>query len=71
MKEHMICVFLCQSYSFGIGISRSIHCATLGIISFFLMGNILLYVYTSSSVDGHLGYFHVLAIIVLPWTICI
>ena len=40
-------------------ISRSIHVAANGIISFFFMGNIPLCIYTTSS----LGCFHVLAIV--------
>ena len=48
-------------------ISRSIHVATNGIISFFLMAVISHCVYTMSSfsipVNGHLGCFHVLAIV--------
>ena len=48
-------------------ISRSIHVAENGIISFFLMAESysIVYIYhiffTHSSVDGHLGCFHVLA----------
>ena len=51
-------------------ISRSIHVAANGIISFFLwLSNIPLYIYIyhiffiHSSVNGHLGCFHVLAIV--------
>ena len=49
-------------------ISRSIHIAANGIISFFLwLSSIPLYMYSIffiySSVSGHLGYFHVLAIV--------
>ena len=47
-------------------ISRTIHVAANGIISFLWPSNIPLYVYhiffIHSSVDGHLGCFHVLAI---------
>ena len=45
-------------------ISRSIRVAATGIISFILwLSNILYIIFTSSSFDGHLGCFHVLAII--------
>ena len=47
-------------------ISRSIHVATNGIISFLWFSNIPLCVcvcVTSLSVNGHLGCFHVLAIL--------
>ena len=49
-------------------ISRSIHVAVNGIISFFLMAEdyYIVYMYIffiHSSVDGHLGCFHVLAIV--------
>ena len=50
-------------------ISRSIHTAADGIISFFFMAdwNYIVYMYhiffVHSSVDGHLGGFHVLAIV--------
>ena len=50
-------------------ISSSIHVAANGIISFFFTVNIPLYIHTHhvffihSSVDGHLGCFHVLAIV--------
>ena len=51
-------------------IFRSIHVAADDIISFFLwLSNILLYIYIyhiffiHSSVDGHLGCYHVLAIV--------
>ena len=50
-------------------ISRSIHVAANGIISFFLMAEkySIVYMYNiffiHSSVDGHLGCFHVLAIV--------
>ena len=50
-------------------ISRSIHVAANDIILFFLMAELysIVYVYHSffiySSVDGHLGCFHVLAIV--------
>ena len=45
-------------------ISRSIHVAATGIISFILwLSNILYLIFTSSSFDGHLGCFHVLAIV--------
>ena len=55
-------------------LSRSIHVIANGIISFFLMalGNIPLYIYIHhnffihSSVGGHLGCFHVLAIVNSP-----
>ena len=45
--------------------SRSIHVATNGIISFFFMANILLYILhlLYPFADGHLGCFHVLAIV--------
>ena len=44
-------------------ISRSIHVAANGIISFFLwLSNIKLYIGTKSSVNGYLGCFHVLAV---------
>ena len=48
-------------------VSRSIHVAVNGIISVFFMAKIPLYICMTSSlsipVDGHLGCFHVLAII--------
>ena len=45
-------------------VSRSIHIAANGITSFFSMACIPLYICTtSSSVDGQLGCFHVLAIV--------
>ena len=45
-------------------ISRSIHVAVNGIISFFFMAEYTYHViFTHSSVDGHLGYFHVLTIV--------
>ena len=50
-------------------ISRSIHVAANGIISFFFMAEqySIVYMYliflSHSSVDGHLGCFHVLAIV--------
>ena len=50
-------------------ISRSIHVAANGIISFFFMAEYYSIIYTyhiffiHSSVDGHLGCFHVLAIV--------
>ena len=50
-------------------ISRSIHVAANGIISFFLMAEqyFIVYMYhiffIHSSVNGHLGCFHVLAIV--------
>ena len=47
--------------------SRSIHVAANDMISFFFMANNALYIYyiffIHSSVDGHLGCFHVLAIV--------
>ena len=65
----MIFVFLCLT-SLSMIISRSIHVAANGIIPFFLwLSNIPLYIYIShilfnhSSVDGHLGCFHVLAVV--------
>ena len=50
-------------------ISRSIHVAANGIISFFFMAEYysVVYIYhlffNHSSIDGHLGCFHVLAIV--------
>ena len=47
-------------------IYRSIYDAVNGIISFIFMANILIYIYhifIHSSVDGHLGCFHILAIL--------
>ena len=61
----MVFVFLT---SLSMVISRSIHVAANGIISFFFMAEQYSIVYTQhifihSSVDGHLGCFHVLAIV--------
>ena len=55
--------------SLSMTISRSIHVAANGIISFFLVTGQYFIVYTDhiffihSSVDGHLGCFHVLTIV--------
>ena len=65
----MIFVFLCLTTSLGMIISRSIHVAANGIISFFFMAEYYSIVYMyhiffiHPSVDGHLGCFHVLAVI--------
>ena len=62
----MIFVFVWLT-SLSVIISRSIHVAANGIISFFLwLSNIPLYICTTSSLsidDGHIGSFHVLAIV--------
>ena len=62
----MMFVFHCLT-SLSMVISRSIHIAANGIISFFFMAEqySIVYVYhifIHSSVDGHLGCFYVLAI---------
>ena len=62
----MIFVFVCIT-SLCMIISRSIHVAANGIISFFFMAeyystvNMYHIFFNHSSVDGHLGSFHVLA----------
>ena len=64
----MVFVFLCLT-SLSMVISRSIHVAANSIISFFLMAEYYSIVYMYhiffiySSVNGHLGCFHVLAIV--------
>ena len=66
---HMGFLFLFLTYSLSMTISRSIHDAANGIISFFLMAEwySIVYIYhiffIHSSVNGHLGCFHVLAIV--------
>ena len=66
MISHGICLSLT---SLSMIISRSIHVAANGIISLFLMAKeySIVYIYhiffIYSSVDGHLGCFHVLAIV--------
>ena len=69
MWYHMVFVFLWVT-TFSMKISRSIHVTANGIISFFLwLSNTLLCVYVCVPhiypfiVDGHLGCFHVLAIV--------
>ena len=65
----MIFVFLCLT-PINMTIPRSVHVAANDVISFFLWmsNNIPLYacvyhIFIYSSVSGHLGYFHVLAIV--------
>ena len=63
----MVFVFLIWLHLIWI-VSRSVHVAANGIISFFLMVEYYSIVYIQhliihSFVDGHLGYFHVLAIV--------
>ena len=64
----MVFVFLFLT-SVGIRISSCIHVAAHGIISFFFMAEQYSVVYMyhifliRSSVYGHLGYFHVLAVV--------
>ena len=64
----MIFIFLCLT-SLGMIISRSIHAAANGIISFFIMAEqySIIYMYhiffLHSPVHGHLGCFHVLGIV--------
>ena len=57
----MIFVFLCLT-SFSEIISRSIHVAANGIISFFFYSSVIFH-YIHSSVSKCLGSFHVLAIV--------
>ena len=65
----MIFVYLFVIYSLSMIISRSLPVAADGIISFFFMAEYysIVYMYQiffiHSSVDGHLGCFHVLAIV--------
>ena len=64
----MVFVFLYLT-SFSMIISRSVHVAANGIVSFLFMAESYSIVYMyhvffiHSSVDGHLGCFHVLAIV--------
>ena len=65
----MIFVFVCLT-SLSMIISRSIHVVANDIISFFFMAELIvhcIYMYhiffIHSSVDGHLGCFHILAIV--------
>ena len=62
----MIFVFVWLT-SFSMIISRSIHVTANGIISFSFMAEHIVYMYhiffNHSSVNGHLGCFHVLAIV--------
>ena len=63
----MIFVFLCLT-SLSMTVSRSIHVAINGSISFFVIAELYSIAYTyhffiHSSVDGHLGCFHILAIV--------
>ena len=65
---HMIFVFLCLIYFLSTIISRSIHVVSNGIISFFSKAEqysiiYMYHIFIHSSVDGHLGCFHVLAIV--------
>ena len=68
MWHHMIWVFVLVT-SLSMIISRSIYVAANGIISFFMLSNIPLYIYMyhiffiQFSVDGHFSCFHVLTII--------
>jgi len=64
----MVFVFFWPT-SLGMRVSSSIHVAANGIMSFFFMAEqySIVYIYhiflIQSSVNGHLGWFHVLAIV--------
>ena len=61
----MVFVFHCLTASLSMIISRYIHVAANGIVSFFFMANTPLCICATSflSVNGHLGCFHVLTIV--------
>jgi len=61
--RHTIVPFSVWLTSFSMTLSRSIHVAANGIISFFLMAEYYYIFFIHSSVDGYLGCFHVLAIV--------
>ena len=70
MRNHIVFVFLCLTLSLSTMPSRSIHLITKGKISFFFMVEYyssvcvcVYHIFICSSVDGHLGCFHILAIV--------
>ena len=59
-------IFVFSFTSLSVKISRSIHATANGIILFFFYSSVIfhcLYIFIHSSVDGHLGCSHVLAIV--------
>ena len=65
----MIFVFFCLTFSLNMITSGSIHVAANDILAFFLMAeqcslvNMYSIFFTHSSADGHLGRFHLLAVV--------